>query len=79
MEVLVHQHHGVVNRFQFRRLMAIAVLALKPLQRLQLCHQAFPKVAGADPDRVHLSNQVNGFAQGVPAERYTGGLGARRH
>ena len=60
--MLVHQDDGVVNRLQFRRLMAVAVLALQPLQRLQLRRKAFPEVACADANRVHLPHQVNGLA-----------------
>ena len=79
VQMLVDQHDGVVNRFQFRGLMAVAVLALQPLQILQLRQKAFPQVAGADANRIHLLHQVNGFAQGIAAERNACGLGARWH
>ena len=50
VQVLVHQHHGVVHRLQFGSLIAVAVLTINPLQVLQLRQQALTQVARADAD-----------------------------
>src|SRR5208283_5743552 len=64
---------------ELRGLVAVAILALKPLQVLQLCSETFAEVASAHTDRIHLPYQVNGFAQGITAEEHVSRLGARRH
>ncbi len=69
VQVLIDQNDGVVQRFQLGEMIAIAVLAVDPLQVVQLGQQAFAQIARAHPDGVHLLHHVDGFAQGVAAER----------
>jgi len=79
VQVLVHHHQGIIHGFEFGCLMAVAVLALQPLQGLQLGDETFAQITGAHADRIHLPHQINGFTQGITAKRNAGGLGTRRH
>ncbi len=77
--MLVYEHDCIVQRFQFRDMIAVGVLAVHPAQIVQLGQQAFAQVARAYPDRVHLLHYIDGFAEGVSAEWDAGGRGARRN
>ncbi len=71
MQMLVHHENGVVDGFVLDLVVAVAVLAFDGLEVIELRKQAFAQVACADSDGVHLANDVDGFTQGVTAERYT--------
>ena len=78
VQMLIDEHDRIVQRFQFRHMSAVAVLAMDALQVVQLRQQAFAQVARAHADGIHLLYQVDGFAQGVTTERNTRGSAARR-
>ena len=77
VQVLIDQHNGIVQRFQLGKMIAVGVLAIDSLQVVQLGQQAFAQVARAYTDGVHLLDHVDGFTQGIAAERHAGRRGAR--